>query len=396
MSSIPNPALPTGSWVFRNWHAQRSGLPEEFAEEIQIFSDSRFTGELRTDLGPYLLLNTVPEPHEPGELVPALVLRVSAHLSDDTPQVVEAFRKGVPDANAFTGGTTYDEFASLVSLAHRVRLVVGAPTRWFYKHDTDARGSPRYSKRAMPAIPQGRPGNVVPGLTRTTALDPYLLSSYPDIPWASARELARAARSYRQAVWLANSDGNLCWLFLVSAAETAANEWARLRAEPSLSPADLLRSLRPDYVERLETAAGSKAPEVLREVGETQNTVLRAQWKFREFLLNFGLEPPRPRPTSWPIDWTSRSMKQILEVIYRYRSEALHASKPFPLPMSESPIATDDGAGNRTWSEHPGGAVYQSGGLWSADQLPINLYAFHHLVATALLSWWKTLIPNSR
>ncbi len=45
----------------------------------------------------------------------------------DAPQVVEAFRSGVPDASAFTGGSTHDEFASLVALAHRVRIAVGAP-----------------------------------------------------------------------------------------------------------------------------------------------------------------------------------------------------------------------------------------------------------------------------
>lgn len=391
MATPANVVLPTGSWIYRNWHASRRGTAEEFAEELALYSDARFTGEVRSGLGPYLLLNTVADPHEPGIFVPALVMRVSAHLSDDTQQIVEAFRVGVPDTNAFTGGTTYDELASLVSLAHRVRLAVGPPTRWFYKHDTDGRGSPRHSSRLAPTIPEGRQRNVIPELLRTTVLRTDLLGLYPEIEWESARELARAARSYRQGVLVASGDGNLAWLFLVSAAETAANEWARLKAEPTLSPAELLRSLRPDYAARLEAAAGPNAEAVLREVGETQNAVLRAQWKFREFLLAFGLQAPVSRPKSWPIAWTPSGMKKTLEVIYRYRSEALHASKPFPLPMCEPPFPSENEAGERAWAEKPVGASYQSGGLWTDDQLPMNLHAFHHLVATALHEWWRTL-----
>jgi hypothetical protein len=221
-----------------------------------------------------------------------------------------------------------------------------------------------------------------------------LLALYPDIPWPSARELARAARSYRQAIWVANGDSNLAWLLLVSAAETAANEWARLKGEPNVTPAELLLSLRPDYAGRLRDAAGTSADAVLREVGETQNTVLRAQWKFREFLLTFGLNPPAARPKAFATDWAPSAMKKTLELVYRYRSEALHASKPFPLPMCEAPFANESATGEKAWAEKPGGASYQIGGLWTDGDLPINLYAFHHIVSTALLKWWATLVPT--
>lgn len=394
MPNSPNPALPIGSWIYRNWHAQRSGEPEEFAEETQLLSDCRFVGELRSGLGPYLILNTLAEPHEPGAVVPAAVLRVGVHLSDDTQQIVAAFREGVPDLTSFTGGTTHDEFASLVSLAHGVRIAVGSVTRWFHKHDTDGRGSPRHSSRGLPAIPEGKQRDVVPGLTRSAVLQTDLLALYPDIPWQSARELARAARSYRQAVWVANGDGNLAWLLLVSAAETAANEWARLRGEPNMTAGELLLTLRPDYAGRLRDAAGANADAVLKEVGETQNAVLRAQWKFREFLLTFGLNPPAARPKAFPTDWAPAAMKKTLELVYRYRSEALHASQPFPLPMCEAPFPSESITGEMAWAERPGGASYQVGGLWTDDDLPINLYTFHHIVSTALQKWWATLGPR--
>ena len=151
-----NPALPTGSWVYRNWRAQLTSAPELSAEEVELYTDARFGGEVRSGLGPYMLLNTIAEPHEPGTAVPALVLRVGAHVAVHTNYVVKAFQEGIADANAFTGGTAQEELASLISLTHRVRIAVGNSTRWFHGHDADARGTPRHSATPAPAVPTGR------------------------------------------------------------------------------------------------------------------------------------------------------------------------------------------------------------------------------------------------
>jgi hypothetical protein len=390
--SKQNPALPSGTWIYRNWNAQIKGAPEEFAEELPLYSDARFTGELRTELGPYLLLNTIPDPHDPGTVVPALVLRVSQHLSEDSQQIVEAFRVGVPDATAFTGGTPYDEFASLAALALRARIAIGTATRWFRLGDTDGRGSPRHSGGTPPTLPQSRLREAIPILKRSVALSAELLQTYPQIQWQTAVELARAARSYRQAIWVSNGDGNLAWLLLVSAAETAATEWARLNKVPSLTPTELLLQNVPDYAKRLTEAAGENAAAVLAEVGKTQSDVLRARWKFREFLLTFGLDAPTPRPKASPVEWTPEGMRKVLNQVYTYRSLALHLSIPFPPPMYDPPFLGEGSEDNsQAWAERPGGAVHTTGGLWVEGDLPINLYAFHHLVATALQNWWRSL-----
>jgi hypothetical protein len=179
---------------------------------------------------------------------------------------------------------------------------------------------------------------------------------------------------------------------LVSAAETAAAEWARLNKLPDLTPTELLVQTVPDYAERLTKAAGENAPAVLAEVGKTQNDVLRSRWKFREFLLTFGLEAPTPRPTASPIDWSAEAMRKVLNQVYTYRSRALHASIPFPPPMCDPPFLAEGSGGNgQAWAESPGGAVHTTGGLWVEGDLPINLYAFHHLAATSLQNWWRTL-----
>jgi hypothetical protein len=226
------------------------------------------------------------------------------------------------------------------------------------------------------------------------ALSPDLLATYPNIPWASAVELARAARSYRQGIWVADGDGNLAWLLLVAAAETAATEWARLNRLPDLTPAELLRQTKPEYAARLTSVSGKNFDAVLDEVGKTQNDVLRALWKFREFLLTFGLASPPLRPKASPIEWSVPAMRKVLDAVYTYRSQALHASKPFPPPMCDPPFVTEDENGQIAHAEHPGGAVHTTGGLWMEGDLPINLHAFHHLVATALQNWWRELTGN--
>ena len=159
----------------------------------------------------------------------------------------------------------------------------------------------------------------------------------------------------------------------------------------------------PELLQRTKAAPARKnankpapAPEEYVAVGKELGDVLRAQWKFTSFLLAFGLTPPLPRPKAWPIDWSPPAMKKILSLVYKYRSEALHESKPFPLPMCEPPFPSEDATGTPAWSERPCGHTYQAGAFWTEDKLPINIHAFHHVVETAILRWWSTVAARPR
>jgi hypothetical protein len=381
--------LPVGSWLYRNWQAAIAGAPELLAEELPLFSDARFTGHILEGLGPYQVLNAFGYPHEPGTLAPSLVLRQGAHLNDEIEAVAAAFRTGKGDVASFVGGPAQEEFAALLALSHTARLAAGEVTRWFRPEDTDPRGTPVQMSGASPILVTRGRRTPLPTLARRIALSPDLLRTYTTLEWSTARELARAARSYRLAVWEAEADPNFAWLLLVSAVEAAANEWARLQNLPVSSPAELLMAMRPDFVDRLRQAAGTNADAVLTEVGTSLNDVLRAQWKFRTFLLTYGLQAPQPRPQAWPLDWTEEGLKKRIEQVYTYRSKALHASIPFPPPMCEAPFPSDDGAGNRAWSERPSGSTFHLGGLWTESDLPMNLHAFHHLTSVSICRWWK-------
>lgn len=377
--------------MYRNWRAYNAGNAERMGDEAPLFSDARFTGQLRGELGPYDLLNTVPHPHSPGVVVPALVLRARWVLDDDTEQIAAAFRKGDTDVTGFVGGSSHDELAALIALSHGVRVVAAKPNRWFYGGETGDEGSPRHPGDAPPVLSSAGRASSIPGLARSVVLSGSLLASYPRIPWETARELARAARSYQQGVWVADSDSNLAWLLLVSAAETAANEWTRLNAGADPPPAELLEALKPDLVKELREAAQAQGDAVVAIVGSHLASVLRAQWKFVRFLLKFGLVPPIPRPTVGAVDWSEVAMKKALPKVYQHRSSALHGSQPVPPPMSEPPSPTHDVGGVRALPERPFGATATQGALWTEEDMPLNLYAFHHLVATAATAWWAEL-----
>jgi hypothetical protein len=76
------------------------------------------------------------------------------------------------------------------------------------------------------------------------------------------------------------------------------------------------------------------------------------------------------------------------DLIYGYRSTALHQGRPFPAPMCEPPRAFDSGVA----IERPLGlssAAYNAS--WVKDEYPMLLATFEYLVHGALLNWWEHL-----
>ncbi len=339
-----------------------------------------------------MILNTIPLAFAFGHIRPALVLRLSIHLPDEMGGIVDAFKKGQTNTLSYTGGTAHDELASLLSLTHGVRTAIGSISRWFLPNDRDPRGQPRELGSGAPGFETAGQRARIPTLFREAVLSDGVLSSFPRLAPDTAREVVRASRSYRQACWICDSDPNLSWLLLVSAAETAANEWARLRNLPLQTGRELLLEMKPDFADRLDTAAGPNSKAVLEEVGGTLGDVLRAQWKFISFLLQYGIDPPQPRPKAFGLDWSPGAVRKGLNTLYTHRSHALHASQPFPPPMSDPPFPTEGPDGEPAFGERPGGASYTIGGLWNEKDLPMNLHTFEHIVRTACIKWWRDLV----
>ena len=198
-----------------------------------------------------------------------------------------------------------------------------------------------------------------------------LLATYPNLSANQARALARAARSYQEALWIADSDPRQAWLRLVTAVEAVSHLVGTSSGMSLAVP-------HPEIAERLSRAAD---PELTRLVTEKLLDHSRATARFLRFFERYGPPPPRPRPAPpFRVNW--RNLQEQLRTIYRYRSEDLHQGTPIPWVMCRPPVATSprSAAPERVW-------VPQE---W-AMAVPMHLHIFEYLVRMSLQAWWKSL-----
>jgi hypothetical protein len=199
----------------------------------------------------------------------------------------------------------------------------------------------------------------------------------------AASTLVRSARSYQQAVWVAESDPHLAWLLLISAVETAASFWCA----KEVTPLEKLEASRPELVELLRQKGDE---DWLKDVAEQLAPFMGATRTFADFLLTFLPEPPSARQQlRLQHPWEPKAIRDSLRVIYKWRSRALHGGVPFPAPMCEPPEVLYG-----VTAERPlGSATATLGGVWTEDDTPMLLHLFEHLVRGALLKWWAGVTP---
>lgn len=138
--------------------------------------------------------------------------------------------------------------------------------------------------------------------------------------------MQRAARLYRQALWVADDDPELAWLLLVSAVEVGATQWAGRRGEPAAR----LDVTMPDLAALLRDVGGAA---LLDQVAPHLAPLTKATARFLAFVAEFGSEPPprRPEPDWARVDWSR--LKRAAGQVYGYRSAVLHADHPMPGPL---------------------------------------------------------------
>jgi protein-tyrosine-phosphatase len=359
------------TWVapasYLNWRAHLDERPITSRSEVPVYSDAlRLTGSLEIGLGPYRLQNALPY----DERDPALIMSVDGYLSSgDTPRMDRT------NTDGFTGSWLADEIAALSSLEVGVRLMAGAPTRFRSTDDhwtvTGDQDRPTFfpSRRSRRAI--------LPRLSERKTLTAELLSTLPNMTSDEARSLVRAARSYRDALWIVESEPELAWLLLVSALEVAA-----LQLQVQKSPVEILREEKPRLVALLgDDKLESVAEEFDRELGATA--------RFKALARRFLPEPPDRRPPeAYQLNWDPAEMERRFGKVYKLRSNSLHEGIPFPPPMCDPPaeLAED------IWSETVVGlATSSTGGVWAKADLPFSLHMFEYMTRGILLKWWRAL-----
>jgi hypothetical protein len=366
-----------------NWRAFLDGHRGE-ADEYAWYSDGTFVGEALGPLGPYELLNALPV----GDgLAPRLVLRAEycrLELIAAAGKLVDSVaddRFPKTDVTLYHGGGLEQELAALVSLAVGVRVRSGGRTRHFSAGD--ARGSP-IDESAAPYFSPARGRSLLPFSAGQVDIDSAveLLSPYPRMSGSSAIALVRAARAYQQALWVADSDPTLSWLYLVTAAEVAAKQWAGATG----TDVEWLAEWNPGVAKAL---LGSP-DEVVAAVARQLKGITGALRAFREFVITFLPGPPDQRPPDYfQLNWDREQMRAHLNKVYNWRSKALHESTPMPVPMCIAPYWPND------WSvpaEVPAAeATYGVEGVWNRDDCPMLLWTFEYIVRAALLRWWGEL-----
>jgi hypothetical protein len=371
-----DPSSTEGPWSFRNWKAAVG--PSTRAYEVSLYSDARVTGEVRSGCGPYELLNPIRMTDGLGIFAPALVLRVTQHLPAST---VDHDRK--TDVSAFTGASLEDEIACLLSLGLGIRLMAGGVTRRF-EVDRDPRGEPcnDWNPPVVATIPHDRGRPILPRVIEQKAVNAEPLAWYADVKANDAVALLRAARSYRDAIWIAESEPELAWLLLVAAIETAAVHYRTESASPSV----LLEQGMPE-LHRLLADRGE--PDLVAAVAEQLASLTKATARFLKFMVDFLPDPPASRPAgNQRLPWTAPDMKKRFQKIYALRSTALHEAIPFPPPMCEPPERIEAPAHSEIFWFLGAGL---KGAYWNQEDLPMSLHMFEYVARGALLKWWRTL-----
>lgn len=370
-----------GPPVVANWIAVNNGHPCLFTHEYPLFTDAHIVAEAAH--GPYAFFNTVPM-SEPGVVVPSIVLRCSHYL----PPVV-APDWIITDAELYHGGSFPEEIAALVSLVLGIRVRAGGVTRRF-EIGGDPMGRPveGSGRPATGVIRKERRGWVLPNAAQGDHSLEWLslLDSLPTLPMDHTITLIRAARLYQDALWVVESEPALAWLMLVSAAESAANQWCAARE----TPVDRLKHSKPVLYGYLETLS---SPEILSTVARHIADSLGVTKKFVDFIIEFLTPPPSARPPEWcQYCWEATNIREGMRLIYNYRSRALHDGKPFPAPMCEVPgrDAGWDAAQERMIAS----AVSKAGGMWLAKDIPMLFHTFEYIVRNALLEWWRRGTPE--
>lgn len=330
-------------------------------------------------VGPTVLHTVIRDGDSMG---PAVILQtgIHAHLM---PELVVDGILAPADSSAYHGGTMSDEIAALISLELGVRLRV-AGTRQTSGIHGHALQAPIHFE-VPPLARPGRAGReLLPRVMDRSANleDLHRLRLFPQVESKAAIELVRAAREYATAIWWANEDPDQGWLHLVSAVEIAAAH----RQTDSATAVDLLREHWPEIWEALGELDNHARTRVAKQLVPQ----MRATRRFVNFVTELAPEPPSPRPEWDEFDWTA--MRSHAQLIYGHRSTALHAGKPFPLPMREIPRVDGRGALQEApWGLTSGG----SGAIWERRETPMLLSTFEYIVRGTLLKWWDELASTA-
>jgi hypothetical protein len=372
----------SGPAGWRNWRAAKASKALNGGFEYTLYTDALVTEDALTV--PYRWIDTLAgDSHRStGYASPAIVLRADIHLSDAEFAKLDIDWEKT-DTKDYLAGDIGDELASLGALALRRRLRSGGITRRF--EPSKSLGEPMLGWHQQPRLvsPPPKRRSIVEGITEGVKLSDLvpLVERYPLLGKNDARALARAARLYGHALWIADDDPAQAWLRLVSAIEVAADQ---AKTAKGMNPRDRIAQADPELAALLEETPDELGDRLAEHLAPT----IKATNKFLEFLNAQLPGPPPQRPDFGELDWTWEGLEPGLRTIYGHRSLELHAGIAFPGPLCTVPVIDERGV--PTEKIHSFGVAGQ-GAVWKEEDLPMHLHTFAYIVGEALCKWWSSL-----
>ncbi|MEU9031902.1 hypothetical protein AB0D46_31175 [Streptomyces sp. NPDC048383] len=359
-------------WSWSARYVADRGCPRTGGVEFLLYSDAHVTGDSEVTCYPYAVTNCLGFP-ETGRLAPVLALHLDDHFPDFDVQPMNK-----TDTTGWLNLTLDDEIACLISLVAGIRLRTGGRVRTF-RAEGEHRGAPEfYAHRVPDWTPGARTIYPVPKGFDLAGLKGWL-DRYLALGREDAVALVRAARHFRDALWVADTDPELAWLLLVSAIEVVAGRQT-LKDTPA---AELLRQEMPELAAKLVGAGGE---DHLEAVAPYLVNIVKATARFKACVERYRPGPPSIRPEPYAqVEWDWPKLKKAIDRLYGYRSERLHAGVPFPHPLCQEPMRSGSAL-----DERPSGTAAAVGNAaWVAKDLPMHLHTFGHIVQGCLLNWWQ-------
>jgi len=320
-------------------------------------------------------------PFERVGVKPTITVRALSAL--DTAKL--SFMDEKPNTDDFHGGWLSDEIAALVSLKLGVRAHAGSNVREYDRYTPDY-GSPRAEQNPPPPL-ISKGSFVVPSAKKDIEISQLkLINDIHKLSEKDFNSLIKSARNFQDSLWICESSPNLAWLLMVSALEVAAGNWDTSKGDKI----ERFKASKPGLFDRLSAL---KIEGLIEDIAKEFDGTFGATKKFCDFCVNFLPDAPVIRPESGKIDWTEGNLLNIFRTIYKLRSLALHAGKPFPQPMCSPP---DNYFGLAEEAVCPPTSSFTPlksslGASWSHKEAPINLNTFFHMTHSILNKWWESL-----
>lgn len=388
-----------GPQIWRLWRAERAGVPSLSGWESLLYTDAHPVGDATEGLGPFQMIPTMTD-FMNDSFAPRLALRIHWRDAGQAPERSKTrIRK---EGSRWLALNIENEIACLLSLIFGLRVRSGGKVRSFSAEDP--LGRPTLAEHSAPTPLD--PAWTVPMLPDLAGVrfplreSARFLSRYPELEPQQAVVLVRAARHYATALWVADNDPEQAWLQLVSALEAAATYWNAT----TVDPIDLFTDAFPDPARILRETGDD---ELIAKIASHFTKLIGAGRRLEDFIERFKSKPPCERPpvgvvrNLWDdsgnimpisaetvstvetqVDWNN--LRPTIKKIYKHRSELLHNGTPFPAALCFPPTPID---GKPT--ERPiGSESYADNTTWTAEDTPIHLHTFAHLVRGTLLNWW--------